>query len=70
MQPMNVDLKFITVDHDFIPTYDIHLAAGRNFSRNFSMDTVNYVINEAAVKILGWKSPQTALGKDIAYGGR
>ena len=69
MQPMNVDLKFITVDYDFIPTYDIHLAAGRNFSRNFSTDSINYVINEAAVKILGWKSPQTALGKDIAYGG-
>ena len=69
MQPMNVDLKFITVDYDFIPTYDIHMAAGRNFSRNFSTDTINYVINEAAVKILGWKSPQIALGKDIAYGG-
>ena len=69
MQPMNVDLKFITVDYDFIPTYDIHLAAGKNFSRNFSTDSINYVINEAAVKILGWKSPQTALGKDIAYGG-
>jgi putative ABC transport system permease protein len=69
MIPMNVDLKVVTVDHDFIPTYNIHLSAGRNFSRDFSTDSVNYVINEAAVKILGWKSPQSALGKDIAYGG-
>jgi putative ABC transport system permease protein len=69
MRPMNVDLKFITVDYDFIPTYDIHLVEGRNFSRNFSTDTINYVVNEAGVKILGWKSLQAALGKDIAYGG-
>jgi len=69
MIPMNVDLKFITVDHDFIPTYNIHMNAGRNFSRDFSTDSVNYVINEAAVKILGWKTSQNALGKDIAYGG-
>ncbi|MEO8763762.1 MAG: ABC transporter permease [Ginsengibacter sp.] len=68
-QPMNLDLKFITVDYDFIPTYDIHMAAGRNFSRSFSIDSAGYVINEAAVKILGWKSPQDALGRDISYGG-
>jgi putative ABC transport system permease protein len=69
MIPMNVDLKFITVDHDFIPTYNIRMNAGRNFSRDYSTDSVNYVINEAAVKILGWKTSQNALGKDIAYGG-
>lgn len=69
MQPLNVDLKFINVDHDFVPTYGIKMAAGRNFSRDFPTDTMNYVINETAVKIIGWKSPQDALGKDLAYGG-
>ena len=69
MQPLNVDLKFVNVDHDFVPTYGIKMVAGRNFSRDFSTDTMNYVVNETAVKIIGWKSPQDAVGKDLAYGG-
>ncbi len=69
LQPANVNLKFITVDYDFIPSYNIKMAAGRNFSKNFSIDTVNYVLNEEAVKTMSWKSPHDAVGKDIAYGG-
>jgi putative ABC transport system permease protein len=68
MQPVKIDLKFITTDYDFVETYGMHLAAGRNFSREFPIDTSNYVLNEAAVKALGWKSPQNAIGKDIKYG--
>ncbi|MDB5016178.1 MAG: FtsX-like permease family protein [Mucilaginibacter sp.] len=69
MQPIKIDLKYITTDYGFIPTYGLQMAAGRNFSKAFSTDTNNYVINEAAVRALGWKTPQNALGKDIAYGG-
>jgi putative ABC transport system permease protein len=69
MQPIKIDLKYITTDYGFIPTYGMRMAAGRNFSKAFSTDTNNYVINEAAVQALGWKTPQNALGKDIAYGG-
>jgi len=68
MQPQKVDLKYITSDYNFIPAYGIQMAAGRNFSKEFSTDTNNYVINEAAVQILGWKTPKNALGKDIKYG--
>jgi len=68
MQPIKVDLKFITADYGFIPTYGMSLAAGRNFSKAYSTDTNNYVINEAAVQALGWKTPQNALAKDIKYG--
>lgn len=64
-----IELKYVTTDHDFIPTYGMKLAAGRNFSRDFISDTANYVINETAVKELGWKTPQNAIGKDLTYGG-
>jgi putative ABC transport system permease protein len=47
----------------------MEMAAGRNFSKAFSTDTNNSVINEAAVVALGWKTPENALGKDISYGG-
>ncbi|MDB5124602.1 MAG: FtsX-like permease family protein [Mucilaginibacter sp.] len=69
MQPIKVDLKFITTDYGFIPTYGMQMAAGRNFSKEFPTDTTNYIINEAAVQALGWKTPQNALDKDLAYGG-
>ncbi len=69
MQPLSVDLKFITVDHDFMPTYSIEMKAGRNFSRDFSTDSTNYIINETASKVLGFKTDADAIGKDIQYGG-
>ena len=69
MQPIKLDLKFITTDYGFIPTYGMQLVAGRNFSRAFTADTANYVINEAAVQSLSWGDPQSAIGKDISYGG-
>jgi putative ABC transport system permease protein len=69
LRPINADLKYITVDYDFIPTYGISMAAGRNFSRDYSTDSSNYIINEAAVSMLNWKTPENAIGKDMAYGG-
>ena len=70
LQPVTADIKFVAADYDFIPTYGVHVVAGRNFSREYSLDTTNFILNEAAVKAIGWKSPQEAVGKDFAYGGR
>ena len=68
--PANVDIKFLNVDQDFISTYAVKMVAGRNFSREYGMDTASFLINEAAVKVLGLKSNQDAIGTDIAYGRR
>ena len=46
---------FYTVDFDFIPTMEIRMADGRNFS--FSTDSGNYILNETAVKVFGIKDP-------------
>ncbi len=67
-QPVKIDLKYITADYGFIPTYGMQMAAGRNFSKEFSTDTNNFVINEEAVKEFGWGGAQNALGKDLQYG--
>jgi len=69
LQPLAVQLKEITVDDGFIPTFGIQLLAGRNFSRNMKTDSKKWIINETTVKTLGWKSPQDALDKQIKYGG-
>lgn len=68
MVPTNTDIKYVSVDYDFVPTYGIQMAAGRNFSRAYGLDTSGFIINESAVKALGWKSPQDAVGKDFKYG--
>jgi putative ABC transport system permease protein len=55
------DLKVIFTDIDFLETYGLTLAAGRDFSRTISTDASQAVIiNETAVKELNWESP---LGK-------
>ena len=59
-------LKVITVDYDFLPEYGIKMIAGRSFQRNLENDPSGaYVINLAAVKALGFTSPQEALGKEF-----
>ncbi|QHS57454.1 FtsX-like permease family protein [Mucilaginibacter sp. 14171R-50] len=65
----NADVKYVNTDYGFIPTYGIKIAAGRNFSRDYPTDTTNYILNQAAVSALGWKSAENAIGKDISYGG-
>jgi putative ABC transport system permease protein len=68
MVPVKADIRFLATDYDFVPTYQIPLAAGRNFSRSYGTDTSNFIINEAAVKAIGWKSNDVAVGKDFKYG--
>ena len=68
LAPITTDIKFITSDYDFIPTYGVKVLAGRDFSRDFGADTSAFIINEAAAKILGFKNINDAIGKDLGYG--
>jgi putative ABC transport system permease protein len=70
LEPAGADIKFVSADQDFIPTYGTKIVAGRAFSREFSTDTASFIINEAAVKALGLKSNDDAIGKDFGYGSR
>ena len=69
MQVANLDLYF--VDYDFIPQYKIKLVAGRGFSRDFGTDTTHaMVVNETAVKLLGYSKPAEAVGRSFRQWGR
>jgi putative ABC transport system permease protein len=70
LEPANADIKFVSADQDFVSTYGVKIVAGRGFSRDFSTDTGAFLINEAAVKVLGFKSNEEAIGKDFEYGNR
>jgi putative ABC transport system permease protein len=66
--PATVTLKMISTDYEFFDTYGISFAAGRGFSKGIKTDdSLAYVINEASVKALGWKSNEV-IGKEINYG--
>ncbi|HET6558210.1 MAG TPA: ABC transporter permease [Prolixibacteraceae bacterium] len=45
------------VNYDFIPTYDLKMVAGRNFSKEYPSDNKGCIINETALKVFGWKEP-------------
>ena len=54
------------VDYNFLDLFEIELIEGRNFSRAHPGDTLNhYLLNEAALKKLGWTS---AVGKRFRDG--
>lgn len=69
LQPVNAELKYLAIDQDFIPSYGIGMAAGRNFSKAIVIDTANFLLNETAVKVLGWPSAEKAIGRNFSYGG-
>jgi len=48
---------FYSVDFDFIRTFDIPLAAGRDFSKEIPTDEQNYIINESAARFMGLSEP-------------
>jgi putative ABC transport system permease protein len=55
----------IRVDFDFIETMGIEIAEGRGFSPEFATDPSQaFILNEAAVKKIGWESP---LGKQLEW---
>jgi putative ABC transport system permease protein len=50
-------MNFIATDHDYIKTFEMEIVAGRDFSRDFSTDPQNYIVNEAAVRMMGLEDP-------------
>ncbi|MET3981562.1 putative ABC transport system permease protein [Mucilaginibacter sp. UYP27] len=56
----------LQIDEDFIPTLQIKMAGGRNFSKNITSDVTDAIlVNETLVKELGWKD---AVGKRVRTG--
>jgi putative ABC transport system permease protein len=46
------------VDYDYFPMMEVPIVEGRNFSREYALDaTEALILNEAAVKALGWDDP-------------
>jgi putative ABC transport system permease protein len=55
-------------DQDYIKTLGIQIIAGRDFSRDMATDTDEaFIINETAVREMGFGTPEKALGQRINW---
>ena len=61
--------RIFGIDYDFIPTYGLQVLNGRGFDASFGTDTSAVIFNEAAVKLLGFDTPEEALNKRIEFWG-
>lgn len=63
----NVLLASMSIDYDFLETYQLEVIAGRGFSKETGTDHLQaFVINETAVKTLGWSNPIDAVGQRLS----
>ena len=64
-------VEFYVVDLDYMPQYQMKMIAGRMFSKEYGTDTTSaIVVNERALQLFGYRSPQEAIGKKfIQWGG-
>lgn len=55
------------VGYDFVKTMNLKLVEGRDYSRDFASDSTGYLINESALRIIGYKDP---IGKPLTFWGQ
>jgi len=53
-----IDVSELHIDYNFFKILDLGMAEGREFSKDFSADSLdNFIINKAAAKLYNWKTP-------------
>jgi putative ABC transport system permease protein len=68
---LEIRIADIDVSHNFLKTYGIPLAAGRDFDVLRASDSTEaFILNETAVREIGWESPEAAIGKQFLYGAK
>nr|WKN35197.1 ABC transporter permease [Tunicatimonas sp. TK19036] len=68
MQPEDRhSFTILTTDDQFLDAMQVPLSQGRNFNPDLSNDTLNYLINETAARIMGFNDP---IGKSLSFWGQ
>jgi len=71
MKNISFRVADIHVDHEFLENFGVQLVAGRNFDPERASDSTQaFILNEAAVKAIGWSSSENAIEKKMQYGSR
>ncbi|HLK31238.1 MAG TPA: ABC transporter permease [Puia sp.] len=61
----SVTLYLLGVDYDFIQSYGIEMKAGISFSKDFGTHSKSVLLNEEAVKLLGFENAQSAINQKL-----
>jgi ABC-type antimicrobial peptide transport system permease subunit len=61
----NTSPMFVTISagYDFVKTMQLRLLEGRDFSKEYAGDSLAYLVNEEALKILNYKNP---IGRNLS----
>ena len=62
----NVDVHLAAVDNGYIETLGFKLLSGRAFSKDFTNDSASIILNETAIKKLGYTAAN-AVGKKVNF---
>jgi putative ABC transport system permease protein len=54
----------VAVGYDFTKTMNLKMVQGRDFSKAFPTNSTGYIINEAALKVMGFKDP---VGRPLTF---
>ena len=57
-----INLFHLGVGDDFIHSYGLKLMAGRDFSKTYGTDRKSVILNQSAVRELGFTTPEAAIG--------
>ncbi len=63
----NKNYQIIGIDYDFANVFDLKFVSGRNFSKEFPSDSSALILNETAVKWLGFENPKSSIGQEVVY---
>lgn len=58
-------IQMFAVDYDYLDTYSPAMVCGRGFSETYGDELNKVVLNEEAVRVLGFASNEEALGKQL-----
>ena len=58
-------IQMFSVDYDYLSAYMPRMICGRSFSEDYGGDLNRVVLNEEAVRLLGYESAEAALGQQL-----
>ncbi len=61
--------QIVGVDYDYVDVFQLKILYGRNFSREFPADNKALLLNETAVRWMGFESSEAAVGQQVDYWG-
>jgi ABC-type antimicrobial peptide transport system permease subunit len=64
---VNIEFTQISVGYNFASTLKLKMRYGRDFSRDFATDSLGYLVNETALKRIGYADP---IGKPFTQWGK